>query len=305
MPSRTCLWTCPTSGRHRVNRRLAPPLKFFRCSSLRAARPRIAFDFLVPGRYRLLSKNAVDAATCALSHRVFHDAVLERVKTDYDQASARLKDLGRRVTAEQRLQVIQFTVYEDSDPLESQSRWMNSLVFHCPERARYNLREMSGCCYRTRPDNGSGDSPRPPFLTEFVNHIREVFFVHAIYHLIGGTLALRVHPHVERSFRLKTESALGIVQLQRAQPDIGQQPIREVRGKARADFGKARMQQRDLRPVVFQFLWRVRQTFAGDLQCVGVFIEGDQTTLSAEALCDFVTVSAQPQGRVDIDPAAL
>ncbi len=109
----------------------------------------------------------------------------------------------------------------------------------------------------------------------------------------------------KRSFRLKTESALGIVQLQRAQSDIGQQAIREIRGKARADFGKARMQKRDLRPVVFQFLWRSAQTFAGDLQCVGVFIEGDQTTLSAEALCDFVTVPAQPQGRVDIDPAAL
>src|SRR5256885_15361350 len=160
----------------------------FRRSQLRAACARIAFDFLVSRRYRLLCKNAVSAITCALAHRVFHDAVFERVKTDDHQAASRLKHLGRRVTAEQRLQVIQFTVYEDSDTLESQRRWMNAAMFHCPERARYNLREMSGCCYRTRPDNGSGDSPRPPFLTEFVNHIGEVFFVHAIYHLIGGAL---------------------------------------------------------------------------------------------------------------------
>src|SRR5438270_2125670 len=253
MPSRTRSWMCRPPVGHCANQRLAPPLNFFRRSQLRAACPRIAFDFLVSRRYRLLCKNAVSTITRALPHRVFHDAVFERVKTDDHQASARLEDLGRRVTAEQRLQVIQFTVYEDSDPLESQSRWMNSRVFHCPERARYNLREMSGCCYRTRPDNGSGDSPRPPFLTEFVNHIGEVFFVHAIYHLIGGTLALRVHPHVERSFRLKTESALGIVQLQRAQSDVGQQAVRKICGKARADFGKARMQKRDLRPVVFQF----------------------------------------------------
>src|SRR5260221_10847137 len=65
---------------------------------------------------------------------------------------------------------------------------------------------MSGTSYRPRPDNGSGDSPRPPFLTEFVNHIREVFFAHVVYHLIGGALALRGHPHVQRPFRPKTPS---------------------------------------------------------------------------------------------------
>jgi hypothetical protein len=73
---------------------------------------------------------------------------------------------------------------------------------------------MSGTSYRPRPDNGSGDSPRPPFLTEFVNHICEVFFAHAIYHLIGGALSLRVHSHVERPFRLKTESARCVTELQ-------------------------------------------------------------------------------------------
>src|SRR3954471_24794696 len=87
-------------------------LNSLRRSQLRAACPRIAFDFLVPCRYRLLCKDAVGAITCALSHRVFHDAVFERVKADDDQAPARLEDPGRRITAEQRLQVIQFTVYE-------------------------------------------------------------------------------------------------------------------------------------------------------------------------------------------------
>src|SRR5260221_6052231 len=66
---------------------------------------------------------------------------------------------------------------------------------------------MSGTSYRPRPDNGSGDSPRPPFLTEFVNHIREVFFAHVVYHLIGGARPLRGHPHVRPPFRLETEPA--------------------------------------------------------------------------------------------------
>ncbi len=39
--------------------------------------------------------------------------------------------------------------------------------------------------YRPGPDNGSGDSPRPPFLSEFVNQVGEFFFVGLIYHLFG------------------------------------------------------------------------------------------------------------------------
>src|SRR5260370_21033694 len=101
---------------------------------------------------------------------------------------------------------------------------------------------MSGSCYRPRPDNGSGDSPRPPFLTEFVNHIREVFFAHVVYHLIGGALAMRVHTHVERSFRLKTESARAIRELPGTQPKINQQAIPPAPGEMPAHLSKTGMQ---------------------------------------------------------------
>src|ERR1039458_9924696 len=84
---------------------------------------------------------------------------------------------------------------------------------------------MCGRSYRPRPDNGSGDSPRPPFLSEFVNHIGKLALVEVVYHLFGGTLTLRVHPHVERSIRLKTESARGIGKLQAAYADVGQQTV--------------------------------------------------------------------------------
>src|SRR5438477_9659485 len=104
---------------------------------------------------------------------------------------------------------------------------------------------MSGTSYRPRPDNGSGDSPRPPFLTEFVNHIREVFFAHVVYHLIGGALSLRVHTHVERSFRLKTESARWIAELQRADAQIGQQTVRRCGRDVPGDLRVRAMQQSD------------------------------------------------------------
>src|ERR1700745_809109 len=84
---------------------------------------------------------------------------------------------------------------------------------------------MCGRSYRPRPANGSGDSPRPPFLSEFVNHIGKLALVEVVYHLFGGTLTVRVHPHVERSIRLKTESACGIEKLQAAHAKVGQQTV--------------------------------------------------------------------------------
>src|SRR5580765_6831289 len=103
---------------------------------------------------------------------------------------------------------------------------------------------MSGRLYRPRPDNSSGDSPRPPFLTEFVNHIREILFAHVVYHLIGGTLGLRVHPHIERSFRLKTESALRTPKLKRPQTKVRQQAVYTAARNPPADFGERSMDQR-------------------------------------------------------------
>src|SRR5579872_1191575 len=84
---------------------------------------------------------------------------------------------------------------------------------------------MCGRTYRPRPDNGSGDSPRPPFLTEFVNHIGKLALVEVVYHLFGGPLGLRVHPHVEGSFRLKTEASRRSVKLEAAHAEVGQNPV--------------------------------------------------------------------------------
>ncbi len=46
------------------------------------------------------------------------------------------------------------------------------------------------------------------------------------------------------------------------------------------------------------------QTFAGNLQRFGIFIEANQMTLCAQAFCDFEAVPAQTHGAVDIGAAA-
>src|SRR5258707_5146699 len=84
---------------------------------------------------------------------------------------------------------------------------------------------MRGSSYRPRPDNGSGDSPRPPFLTELVNQIGECDLVDLVYHLFGGAPGLRIHSHVERSFRLKTKASRRVVQLQTAYADVCQDSV--------------------------------------------------------------------------------
>src|SRR5579884_512084 len=104
---------------------------------------------------------------------------------------------------------------------------------------------MCGVAYRPRPANGSGDSPRPPFLSEFVNHIGKLSLVEVVYHLFGGTLGVRVHSHVERSFRLKTESARGVVELQAADSNVGQDPVNGPRLHALCNLRKGTMKERD------------------------------------------------------------
>src|SRR3974377_1922425 len=99
-----------------------------------------------------------------------------------------------------------------------------SLV-HWPGRSRDDRRELRSGANRPRPNNGSGDSPRPPFLTEFVNRIGQLTLVEAVYHLFGGQPRLRIHTHVQGPVRLKTKSALGVLQLHGADTQIGQQSM--------------------------------------------------------------------------------
>ena len=202
-----------------------PESNFFRRPQFRAARPRIAIALFFSCRYWLLRQQTEGTLLHSFAEGILYDAIFHRVKTDHHHASAWLQNPGRRF--HQRPQIVQFAVYEDSKSLKSSGRRMNSPLFriHWPGRGRYDIRKMCGSSYRPRPDNGSGDSPRPPFLSEFVNHIGKLALVEVVYHLFGGSLRPRVHPHVERSFRLKTESARRIGKLQTAHSDVGKQAV--------------------------------------------------------------------------------
>ena len=161
-----------------------------------------------------------------------------------------------------------------------------SLV-HWPGRGRYHTRQLCGGMNRPRPNNGSGDSPRPPFLTEFVNRIGKLTLVEAIYHLFGGQPRLRIHPHIKGPFRLKTESSRCVLQLHGADAQVGKQSVRGCRRHMLGHLGERSVYQLNLRPVTRQFRRRFCQPLARPFQRCRVFIEANQTTLCAEMLCDF------------------
>src|ERR1700694_5112506 len=96
---------------------------------------------------------------------------------------------------------------------------------------------MSGRFYRPCPYNGSGDSPRPPLLTEFVNQISKIALAELVYHLFGRQLGMRVHAHIERTVRLKTESSVGVVKLHRTDAQIGKYAVRAAGGHAFRHLG--------------------------------------------------------------------
>src|ERR1700746_4068900 len=105
-----------------------PELNSFRCPQFRAAGPRVAIGFLFRFRYRLFRQDAVvHVLIPAFAEGIFYDAVFQRMKTDHHHPSTGLQDPWR--CREQRLQIVQFAVYENSKSLKSTRRGMNSLGF--------------------------------------------------------------------------------------------------------------------------------------------------------------------------------
>ena len=68
------------------------------------------------------------------------------MKADHHQPSARLQHSGRRL--QQCFQIVQFTVYEDSESLKGSRRRMNPLMFQFIDRAAAAITSTS--CFVVR-----------------------------------------------------------------------------------------------------------------------------------------------------------
>ena len=73
-----------------------------------------------------------------------------------------------------------------------------------------------------------------------------------IHHLFGGRPGARIHAHIQRPVRLKTESSARLVELQAAHSEVGQQTIHRRRLHVLGDAAEGLADQRDLRRLAAQ-----------------------------------------------------
>src|SRR3954466_4873459 len=107
----------------------------FRRPQFRAASPRVTIAFLFGCGYRFFRQNPVVRVLIrALAEGILYDAVFQRVKANHYDSSTWFQNLRR--CGKQRLQIVQFAVYEDSKSLKSSCRGMNSAfsLIHWPGR---------------------------------------------------------------------------------------------------------------------------------------------------------------------------
>ena len=95
-----------------------PELNSFRRPQFRAAGSRVTIAFLFRCRYRFFRQDPVVLVLIrAFAEGILYDAVLQRVKANHYDSPTWLQNLRRCL--EQRLQIVQFAVYEDSKSLKS------------------------------------------------------------------------------------------------------------------------------------------------------------------------------------------
>src|SRR6201996_8406825 len=180
---------------------------------------------------------------------------------------------------------------------------MNILAFYWRGDGRNDSSKFRCCRYRPRPHNSSGDSPRPPFLSEFVNQVGELFFVRLIYHLFGRQVAARIHPHVQRPIGPKTESSVRLIELQTADAEVCEQTIQRARSE---DFSNLRERPADVlnyRHLRAKLLRNSCELCLRLAHRFGVAIEGDQLALGSEPPRNLDRMPSEPKRCVCVDAA--
>src|SRR5215469_14101927 len=107
---------------------------FFCGAQLRAARSRVAINLFFPCGYRFSVQQPVMTLMHSLAKTILYNPVLQRVEADDHQPTARSQQPWGRT--QQRPQVVQLTVYEDSESLKGSGRRMNAPLcwLHWPGR---------------------------------------------------------------------------------------------------------------------------------------------------------------------------
>jgi len=192
---------------------------------------------------------------------------------------------------------VQFAVNEDSQRLKCSGSRVN--MFHWRDGRSYDPGQLRRGCNRPPSHNGSGDCPRPPFLTVFVNEIRQLALARLIHHLFGGGLGSRIHSHIQRPVRLKTKPSSRLVELQAAYAEVGQQAIGRSRRYVRGDAAERIADETHLRRLAAELLANPREPGPGQLKRLGIALKADQASRRSQLPDDAFSMSRQAERAVD------
>jgi len=157
-------------------------------------------------------RNFPDSLVRSFAQAVFGDTIFKGVKADDDEPCRGLKQL--RCGLKQRLDFVQLPIHINTEGLKGACRRHECALVSLRGRLEAIRRANCPVVFTGRPrTNGSGDSPRPPFLSVLVNEVSSSRCVCLIHHLFGGDSRSRIHTHVDGPVRLKTKSSVRFVEL--------------------------------------------------------------------------------------------
>src|SRR5688572_23405338 len=129
------------------------------------------------------------------------------MKADDGQTSPTRKQINGR--ANETREAAKLIVDENPEGLEGASRGMDSFVttrMHCPvDYVCQCFCIMNRACCHDCPR----DASRAMFFAVGKDQVSQIFFAIVVDHFSGCQVCFAVHPHVEWTFALKTEAAIG------------------------------------------------------------------------------------------------
>lgn len=169
------------------------------------------------------ARRLIDFATCHVPETVFHDPILEAVEGDDDQPAITIEQANSLV--EELLGRLELLVHCQAERLEDPGRGIEAFATTASAAlgATNDIGERDrgvdrGCT--TLSDHRASDTARLGLFSEFSKDLFQVFLRCKVHKFRGGGTG-DPHPHVERTVTLKTETALGAVELQRRHTEIG------------------------------------------------------------------------------------
>jgi len=123
--------------------------------------------------------------------------------------------------------------------------------------------------------------------------------------LIGSAVLVGAHAHIERTFCPKTEAARWVIELNRADSEVGEHAVEGVRSEVLTGFGEGRLHDLQSRHLGAKFASELFETLFGDLDGCGVTIEDGQATFRTKPSRDGDAVSGEPECHVGVGAASL